>query len=58
MIDVKFVNGKYVAVINGKTVKRSKKEHMDYVIAKHKANLPMLHQSKNPVSLSTNALVL
>jgi len=34
MIDVKFVNGKYVAVINGKTVKRSKKEHMDYVIRK------------------------
>ena len=34
MIEVKFVNGKYVAVINGKTVKRSKKEHMDYVIRK------------------------
>jgi hypothetical protein len=32
MIDVKFVGGKYVAVIDGKTVKRSKKEHMDYVI--------------------------
>ena len=34
MIDVKFVGGKYVAVINGKTVKRTKKEHMDYVIKK------------------------
>ncbi len=34
MVDVKFVGGKYVAVINGKTVKRSKKEHMDYVIRK------------------------
>ena len=34
MIDVKFVNGKYVAVINGKTVKRSNKAHMDYVIRK------------------------
>ena len=34
MIDVKFVGGKYVAVINGKTVKRTKKEHMDYVIRK------------------------
>jgi hypothetical protein len=34
MIDVKFVNGKYVAVINGKTVKRSSKAHMDYVIRK------------------------
>jgi hypothetical protein len=34
MIDVKFVNGKYVAVINGKKVTRSKKEHMDYVIRK------------------------
>ena len=34
MIDVKFLNGKYVAVINGKTVKRAKKEHMDYVIRK------------------------
>ena len=32
MIEVKFVNGKYQAVINGKVVKRSKKEHMDYVI--------------------------
>ena len=34
MIDVKFVGGKYIANINGKTVKRSKKEHMDYVIRK------------------------
>jgi len=34
MIEVKFVGGKYVAVINGKTVKRSKKEHMDYVVRK------------------------
>jgi hypothetical protein len=34
MIEVKFINGKYVANINGKTVKRSKKEHMDYVIRK------------------------
>lgn len=34
MIDVKFVNGKYVAVINGKTVKRANKAHMDYVIRK------------------------
>ena len=34
MIDVKFVGGKYVATINGKTVKRTKKEHMDYVIKK------------------------
>lgn len=34
MIEVKFLNGKYVANINGKTVKRSKKEHMDYVIRK------------------------
>jgi hypothetical protein len=34
MIDVKFVGGKYVAVINGKTVKRSNKAHMDYVIRK------------------------
>jgi hypothetical protein len=34
MIEVKFVGGKYVAVINGKTVKRTKKEHMDYVIRK------------------------
>ena len=32
MIDVKFIGGKYVATINGKTVKRTKKEHMDYVI--------------------------
>jgi len=34
MIEVKFIGGKYVAVINGKTVKRSKKEHMDYVVRK------------------------
>ena len=34
MIEVKFVGGKYVAVINGKTVKRSNKAHMDYVIRK------------------------
>ena len=34
MIEVKFVGGKYVANINGKVVKRSKKEHMDYVIRK------------------------
>lgn len=34
MTDVKFVNGKYVAIINGKTVKRTKKEHMDYVLRK------------------------
>jgi len=32
MIEVKFVNGKYQAVINGKVVKRAKKEHMDYVV--------------------------
>jgi hypothetical protein len=32
MIDVKFIGGKYVATINGKTVKRTKKEHIDYVI--------------------------
>lgn len=34
MIEVKFVGGKYVANINGKVVKRAKKEHMDYVIRK------------------------
>jgi len=34
MTDVKFVDGKYIAVINGKTVKRTKKEHMDYVLRK------------------------
>ena len=32
MFEVKFINGKYVANINGKIVKRTKKEHMDYVI--------------------------
>jgi len=32
MTQVTFVNGKYQAVINGKTVKRTKKEHMDYVL--------------------------
>jgi len=39
MIEVKFINGKYVANINGKVVKRSKKEHMDYVIKKASANV-------------------
>lgn len=34
MIEAKLVGGKWQAVINGKTVKRAKKEHMDYVIRK------------------------
>lgn len=34
MIEVKFVGGKYVAQINGKTVRRANKAHMDYVIKK------------------------
>jgi hypothetical protein len=34
MIPVSFVNGKYTAVINGKTVTRANKAHMDYVIKK------------------------
>lgn len=34
MIPVSFVNGKYTAVINGKTVTRSNRAHMDYVIRK------------------------
>ena len=34
MTQVTFVNGKYQAVINGKIVKRTKKEHMDYVLRK------------------------
>lgn len=34
MIEVKFINGKYVANINGKMVKRTNKAHMDYVIKK------------------------
>ena len=34
MTQVTFVNGKYQATINGKVVKRSKREHMDYVLRK------------------------
>jgi hypothetical protein len=34
MTQVTFVNGKYQAIINGKIVKRTKKEHMDYVLRK------------------------
>jgi hypothetical protein len=34
MTQVTFVNGKYQAVINDKTVKRTKREHMDYVLKK------------------------
>ena len=34
MTQVTFVNGKYTAIINGKTVKRTKREHMDYVLRK------------------------
>ena len=34
MIEAKLVGGKWTATINGKVVKRSKKEHMDYVIRK------------------------
>ena len=32
--EVKFMNGQYVALIDGKIVRRTKKEHMDYVIRK------------------------
>lgn len=32
--NIKFVNGKYQATINGKTVKRSKLAHMEYVLRK------------------------
>ena len=35
MIEVKFANGKYFAIINGKKVTRTKREHMDYVIRKN-----------------------
>jgi hypothetical protein len=35
MIEVKFANGKYFAIINGKKVSRTKREHMDYVIRKN-----------------------
>ena len=34
MTQITFVNGKYQALINGKIVKRTKKEHMDYVLRK------------------------
>jgi len=34
MSDIKFINGKYTAVINGKTVKRTKIEHLQYVLRK------------------------
>jgi hypothetical protein len=34
MSDIKFVNGKYTAIINGKTVKRTKIEHLQYVLRK------------------------
>ena len=34
MTQVTFVNGKYQATINGKVVKRTKREHMDYVLKK------------------------
>jgi hypothetical protein len=39
MIPVSFVNGKYTAVINGKTVTRANKPHMDYVIKKASASV-------------------
>ena len=34
MSDIKFVNGKYTAVINGKIVKRTKIKHLQYVLKK------------------------
>jgi hypothetical protein len=34
MSNIKFVNGKYTAIINGKTVKRTKIEHLQYVLRK------------------------
>ena len=43
MIPVSFANGKYTAVINGKTVTRTNKAHMDYVIKK----------ATNPVSFTS-----
>ena len=34
MSDIKLVNGKYVAVVNGKTIKRTKLQHLEYVLRK------------------------
>lgn len=36
--DIKMIAGKYVAVINGKTVKRTDRKHLEYVIRKSKEN--------------------
>jgi len=41
MSQVEFVNGKYVAYINGKKVTRSKREHMDYVLRKAGVSAPV-----------------
>ena len=40
MSDIKFVNGKYVTIIDGKTVKRTKREHLEYVLRKAKRVAP------------------
>lgn len=48
MIDVKFVNGKYQANINGKIVKRTSKAQMDYVVRNAMKNSvdPIIVESK------------
>jgi hypothetical protein len=47
MTTITMVNGKYTAIINGKTVKRTKKEHLEYVIRKNTPIEPVeVQQSK------------
>ena len=53
--NIKFVNGKYQAVINGKTVKRTKLEHMQYVLKK--AGLAPV-SNENPVKTSASKFTI
>jgi len=47
MPEIKFINGKYTAVINGKTVKRTKIEHLQYELKKaSKSTVAVASESK------------
>jgi len=54
MSEVKFVNGKYQAVINGKLVKRTKLEHMEYVLKKAGLGKPAVNAPVAESSFSIN----
>lgn len=54
MSAVKFVNGKYQTVINGKLVKRTKLAHMEYVLKKAGLGAPEVNAPVSESSFSIN----